>query len=890
MPFYLIPSTNTCPEVENTQNSREHVDIEIGEAHFELYSVGFGFHPYIILLTTGLENRKAMRYYLCYYEPLVTNSTHVELLPEPKTCVINANYALDLQIFMLFNDSSIQYGEYSVVSYSISVAANCSVFATQNSFNSSNSKALYGGSLCPGEDCNMRVNGMLEIKGMLPSRKIVNASVNCTIFSKTNILIFVDNETLEAWPSLETELLLLQTKLNTHYVGPKRNVILSLFAYKHAYDVVKKLRDFKDKEKSDPDTLHSIIAPNAGKISTTLSSFAGIYNIPFLTGQTNADQINVLNEVTLQMDTTYTSGFYIALKSIKEINITEVVVIRSQKLRIPPSLAYYLMKFKIAVSKDLVMSERANVADITKTLTIVSKRKTNIYFIVDEETSANLFVAAVQLGISPIHGYTWISGSRAGTFEYGVGSRLCYKLRPVSCGAAFRGVMVFNGYSSLSAAPLASYIEDATVSIDSVSMEDKNSGLNALLFKDMILDGAASVKESIQILTNRSETIRTDSIMSLIQERKLQRLVGLRYFGNQSKISHENSSLTCQIGWTGANCSLPHCVDHHCPLEKGRCVAYETCECLPGFYGKDCSGICKNRCKHGVCNDGALGDGTCLECNWLYEGVYCDKATVLQALVASCLGTLMVVIIVTCYLLKVCRPSHSSLNVGDNNETYWIVDWGAFTEFEQQHLDKDMVVRHLSEKMKYTCYYKAKLRGESVFVTCWKKKPIKLSLDIRVEIRKVKKLDHINIEKIKAVCLGPPFVAIVTELASMGSLYDTLHAENVDVPLEIKYAFMEDICRGMMFLHDNCGLTHGRLKSTNCLLHKGWRVKITDIGLPSLRKSLESNINSNTTRKYGYYNQDANQQKQNTTTVDFNSKFMRFIVSDIDWSITWSTE
>ncbi len=229
----------------------------------------------------------------------------------------------------------------------------------------------------------------------------------------------------------------------------------------------------------------------------------------------------------------------------------------------------------------------------------------------------------------------------------------------------------------------------------------------------------------------------------------------------------------------------------------------------------------------------------------------------------------MVGVIATCYVLRICRPKQQGRVSNDKDETKWILEWSALTEVEKVSVDKAVAARHLAEKMRYTEYFKARLDNKNAFVMCIKKRPVKLSLDVRLEIRRITQIDHINIEKVMGVCLGPPYVAIVTELASMGSLYDTLHAENVDVPLEIKYTFMEDICRGMAFLHDKCRMTHGKLKSTNCLLHKGWRVKITDIGLASLRKRSNNKI----VYQMNKIQNDAAEKKQVAQLADYNSKY-----------------
>ena len=40
----------------------------------------------------------------------------------------------------------------------------------------------------------------------------------------------------------------------------------------------------------------------------------------------------------------------------------------------------------------------------------------------------------------------------------------------------------------------------------------------------------------------------------------------------------------------------------------------------------------------------------------------------------------------------------------------------------------------------------------------------------------------------------------------------------------------------MIYLHSSDIKSHGNLKSSNCLVDSRWVVKITDFGIPSLRK------------------------------------------------------
>ena len=46
---------------------------------------------------------------------------------------------------------------------------------------------------------------------------------------------------------------------------------------------------------------------------------------------------------------------------------------------------------------------------------------------------------------------------------------------------------------------------------------------------------------------------------------------------------------------------------------------------------------------------------------------------------------------------------------------------------------------------------------------------------------------------------------------------------------------MQDICRGMSYLAASPIKSHGRLKSSNCVVDNRWTLKLTDFGLHHLK-------------------------------------------------------
>lgn len=51
---------------------------------------------------------------------------------------------------------------------------------------------------------------------------------------------------------------------------------------------------------------------------------------------------------------------------------------------------------------------------------------------------------------------------------------------------------------------------------------------------------------------------------------------------------------------------------------------------------------------------------------------------------------------------------------------------------------------------------------------------------------------------------------------------------------DFKFSLLEDLARGMKYLHNSDIKLHGRLKSRNCVVDGRFTCKITDYGLPRL--------------------------------------------------------
>ncbi|KAF9115385.1 hypothetical protein BGX27_008004 [Mortierella sp. AM989] len=128
-------------------------------------------------------------------------------------------------------------------------------------------------------------------------------------------------------------------------------------------------------------------------------------------------------------------------------------------------------------------------------------------------------------------------------------------------------------------------------------------------------------------------------------------------------------------------------------------------------------------------------------------------------------------------------------------------------------------------------------RSMPVFIKKIGSKKVVVNAELRKEIFNMRELRHPKLVEFIGVCLAQPNICIVTEFVPKGTLASVL--ANIDHKFTwlFKFSFMQDLCRGMEFLHMSKIGFHGRLSSMNCLISSRWELKISGYGLDGLYKS-----------------------------------------------------
>ncbi|KAM6903929.1 atrial natriuretic peptide receptor 1-like isoform 1-T2 [Lycodopsis pacificus] len=132
-----------------------------------------------------------------------------------------------------------------------------------------------------------------------------------------------------------------------------------------------------------------------------------------------------------------------------------------------------------------------------------------------------------------------------------------------------------------------------------------------------------------------------------------------------------------------------------------------------------------------------------------------------------------------------------------------------------------------------TGYYKGNLAA----IKYINKKRIELTRKVLFELKHMRDVQNEHLTRFIGACIDPPNKCIITEYCPRGSLQDLMESDSITLDWMFRYSLINDIVKGMLFLHNSVLVSHGNLKSSNCVVDGRFVLKITDYGLESLRTS-----------------------------------------------------
>lgn len=92
-------------------------------------------------------------------------------------------------------------------------------------------------------------------------------------------------------------------------------------------------------------------------------------------------------------------------------------------------------------------------------------------------------------------------------------------------------------------------------------------------------------------------------------------------------------------------------------------------------------------------------------------------------------------------------------------------------------------------------------------------------------------LRHENVVTFVGCSVDHSSIYILTNYCPRGSLENVLANKDLKLDQMFVSSLVFDIMKGLIFLHDSEIISHGNLRTSNCLVDQRWCVKLTDFGL-----------------------------------------------------------
>ncbi|XP_011872052.1 PREDICTED: atrial natriuretic peptide receptor 1-like isoform X2 [Vollenhovia emeryi] len=143
-------------------------------------------------------------------------------------------------------------------------------------------------------------------------------------------------------------------------------------------------------------------------------------------------------------------------------------------------------------------------------------------------------------------------------------------------------------------------------------------------------------------------------------------------------------------------------------------------------------------------------------------------------------------------------------------------------------------------------------KNSKVVIKLIPKNKVEISRPLLLELKRMKDLQHDHLVRFFGACLEPPHCCLLTEYCPKGSLQDILENEQIKLDRVFRGSLIHDIVRGMAYLHASEVKSHGNLKSSNCVVDSRFVLKIADFGLHELRKSGDTDEDSDK-NSYAYW-------------------------------------
>ena len=205
------------------------------------------------------------------------------------------------------------------------------------------------------------------------------------------------------------------------------------------------------------------------------------------------------------------------------------------------------------------------------------------------------------------------------------------------------------------------------------------------------------------------------------------------------------------------------------------------------------------------------------------------------------LVVLAIVIMIAAYIVR-SRLMRKELSSGPNKilllpEDLEFTNAYSSTAFSKPNINKSAASVRSGDNPNQTHVKQikiAKYKGDIVVVKFLKIPNFQIKNSTIRELRKLRDLRHENLNTVVGCFIDIKMTSIIFEYCPRGSLQDIILKKEVNLDWNFKWSMLNDLCRGMRYMHQSPIKYHGNLKSRNCVVDSRWVLKLTDFGLPVL--------------------------------------------------------
>uniref|UniRef100_A0A0K0F1K4 Guanylate cyclase n=1 Tax=Strongyloides venezuelensis TaxID=75913 RepID=A0A0K0F1K4_STRVS len=229
-----------------------------------------------------------------------------------------------------------------------------------------------------------------------------------------------------------------------------------------------------------------------------------------------------------------------------------------------------------------------------------------------------------------------------------------------------------------------------------------------------------------------------------------------------------------------------------------------------------------------------------------YSGELCPESfikanpVVFGVVIAVAVVILCIIIgvILSCFYIK--------RNEAKKEDELWKVSYFKLEEYgnEKDLMSKrsiqsiGQVSQKITEFSDCNGKYKLYMYKNEIIIGCNFNVTYELNNNDRKHLRMLRMLDHENLSKFIGYAIDAPNPMCFFKFCFRGDLRNVFCSDNnrITIDLFFSYSIIMDVICGLQYIHSSPLGYHGYLTSLNCLVDERWQVKITNYGMPFLRK------------------------------------------------------